>query len=61
MENVKEKVTLDLSYSDETKPLYDSFISKLQKEGWKLENTFIDQRKGKGNFYYRTMVRRVVK
>lgn len=56
-----EKVALDLSYSDKNKNDYDKLIEQLKEEGWKLENTFIDQRKGKGNYYYRTMIRRVVR
>jgi hypothetical protein len=56
-----EKVSLDLSYNDKNKKEYESFFGQLEKEGWKLENTFIDQRKGKGNYYYRTMIRRIVR
>jgi len=56
-----EKVSLDLSYNDKDKKEYESFFEQLEEEGWQLENTFIDQRKGKGNYYYRTMIRRIVK
>ncbi len=56
-----EKVSLDLSYNDKNKKEYELFFEQLEKEGWQLENTFIDQRKGKGNYYYRTMIRRIVR
>ena len=56
-----EKVSLDLLYNDENKKEYELFFEQLEKEGWKLENTFVDQRKGKGNYYYRTMIRRIVR
>lgn len=54
------KVVLDLSYSDKDKDIYDKFILKLESEGWEIENTFIDQRKGRGKYYYRTMLRHIV-
>ncbi len=55
------KAVLDLNYSDKNKDQYDKFIIKLEEEGWKTENTFIDQQKGRENYYYRTMLRRIVK
>lgn len=56
-----EKVVLDISYNDKNKKEYESFFEQLEKEGWQRENTFIDQKKGKGNYYYRAMIRRDVK
>jgi len=58
---VEEKVVLDVHYTDDTKELYEAFILKLENEGWVQEHVSVDCRHGRGGYYYRSMVRRVVR
>ena len=54
-----EKVVLDVRYDDDIRELYEAFILKLESEGWVQEHVNIDKG-GRGRYYYRSMVRRVV-
>lgn len=54
-----EKLSLDLSYNSKNKIKYDRIICELIREGWILESTYVDHKKGKGNYYYRTIIRRL--
>lgn len=55
------KAVLDIHYEEKDKILYESFIIKLEREGWKQEHISIDCKHGRGKYFYRSMVRRVVK
>lgn len=57
---IEKKVVLDIHYNDDTKELYEAFILKLESEGWVQEHISVDCQHGRGKYYYRSMVRRIV-